>query len=444
MRILGICGWCLMTHVIVCAQAVTDRPQDGIPKQDIRSSADSQPAEAAPDIYAALNYLERVSYDYSTILYGGNGYRREALTVLNARYASTPYIIIKIKSTNNTNLIKVLYYFMGMIKDPATIEWLQRNMIEEEHGDLYRDWLDGWKLMWITPRSLKLIDDRDRWVDFLIALFRKHVKTEEQLRLDRYVPWARQDRRVVEFYKDLLAKQEIPSKPFLECCAYLYEQGQISDVDSDDINKSVNYIIAKDPSACLEIGSMLPNKILINWMIDRLGAGIDKNGQNGINYALHRLTLRNTITSKEEWVEWYRLNEHKTQNEWHAARLQEIDELVKKDIHAAKKLLKDMAHVWRCDSAVSAGYLNRWCRNEMLYNECVQLMCEESLYNNNKVYSESINQILSKDMDALSEESINMLKEADYLADPDLTLRKLIEEMQELIEKISSYGESNP
>lgn len=256
-----------------------------------------------------------------------------------------------------------LYYALGYVKDPTTIEWLRSKLKGPQAPVIREHWLDGWEETAQCPTLPKWLDCPERWCEFLSELCADGGEFESS-ELVLLVPWAVDDPNVHRFYRARVEGPNVTPEIIIREEGYLRVFGG-SVVTAAELADAIRLVEKRrGPQWFVDWPRSLTCEEVVPILISALGPGVEEADRAAIESLLAWLTFAQGVSGQAAWSAWYDQHRDQPRAVWVAATLDEIDALLPENVEEVRRLL---ATRWGRNEPLLFPYLKKWSRYKALH-----------------------------------------------------------------------------
>jgi hypothetical protein len=266
---------------------------------------------------------------------------------------------------------EALYYVLGHVKDPATIECLRDHLSQPDADLIYRHWLSGWLHTPIGPTALvKWVEQPERWSAFFTELLAKERDPERRVRLmHAMVDWLN-DSKTLAYFQQQARDPQVKGEELMLVLLYLHIYGQ--PVDEERLTAAIHDVRATADKERLDLYvNVFPHRAFIPLLLERAEAA--ESGPAGtrayVDYCLARITWQFGIHGAAAWKEWYAQHRSESQDQWIEGALSELERLVDSNPHEAAVILHDNPDIWTAGPA--SARIPKWVRHKEVVDALV-------------------------------------------------------------------------
>ncbi len=289
--------------------------------------------------------------------------------LLKARFRPTRAICAELDRPNSGLEYadrRALFYVLGRVKDPSTIEWLRAHLSGPDADLIYGSWLSGWLHTPIGPTPLvKWLERPSEWSEFFTNLLSKERDGQRRLRLlHAMVSWLN-DLKTLAFFERQARDPQVKGEELMFALLYLHIYG--SPVDEQRLSGAIEDVRSTPGTERLnEYLNVFPHRAFLPLLLER--AERDKDAAEGIrnltDYYLVRITWQFGIKGAAAWKAWYAQHRNQSQEQWISGALEDLDRLVESDPERAGAVLHENPYIWTAKPAF--GRLPKWLRHQQL------------------------------------------------------------------------------
>ena len=255
-----------------------------------------------------------------------------------------------------------LYFVLGNVKDPDSIDWLRAKLQTSSSEYVYGAWIGSWipkTGSWCSQahRAIRTIQDPDRWLPFLAELYDRAPDSSSRTRVLELLARCFHSAVAIRFFEELADRPGIEPRLLLAVDEYLLEHER-----TISVGKLQACIAELDRSG--DGAATVRHEAMVPWLLRRLQAkpDEDEDEEEYIECALQNVTFQR-LKGREAWTQWYEQNKDRRRGEWVASALDEFELMLARDPSSASGVLWDV--MW--DYPAVAGRVEQWLNVRKLH-----------------------------------------------------------------------------
>lgn len=307
-------------------------------------------------------------------MHGNPGEEIEALC--RARFGATRLVcreLDELEVADRPDYARALFYVLGRVKDPASIEWLE-DRLEGQQARLIQDtWLAMWRDsdLYVWPDSVKWLTGTEPWTEFFIEAADCETNANLRLRwLQGMYTYLHSD-RVISFFQSIAEDASAPTEERLLAMTYLYQHGRPP--DGDHLTAFVQSCAKSDAPLIIKYVRHLPHEAFVPWLLSLNSVPVHGNGSGySLDWELRRITFARGVEGQAGWQAWYEKHRGQNRQQWIAEALDEFEGLQARSPDEALRILERECWPW-CQPIIHERML-QWAEHKPLHRWLVSYL----------------------------------------------------------------------
>ena len=243
--------------------------------------------------------------------------------------------------------VAAFYDLLGFVKDPASIEWLQRKAVTKNTVGLSEKWLQRWLDSFDGYGTWLWLEGRVRWIAFFIDTYTRETRSTIRADLLKVLSGF-DDTVVVNFFQEQ-GRLALDSRETLAVERYLERHG--GEPNTARIKKAIQTLSLNPDNRqfLIEFAYSFRHEAFVPFLIGALESVPKDYSREALwnaQDALEQITFEIHVRGKDAWVRWAAENGAAGRLVWRDRAVDLMRRTLQKDVKSALALFEKTVYRW--------------------------------------------------------------------------------------------------
>jgi hypothetical protein len=257
-----------------------------------------------------------------------------------------------------------------MVKDPASISWLQRSLKGQKKKEILEHWLPRWHayLRGAAPTETRWLTGVDEWSKFFRAWATYETNKADRLSVLRVMQGWLHDQATQDFFVSLESSGKAVDEELLLVQLYLRQHGKPFDEAKLKVTVQRLQASVTGRHILLRYAAAIRHDAFVPPLIEMADDSMKEEFMTP-QRAIEAITFRRNITGRSAWKSWYESNGSKGRTAWMEMAASELYSMAVTNTPAAKTTLAATRYEW--DDPAMLPHMERLASFKALHSEIV-------------------------------------------------------------------------